>query len=98
MLARYIGNSDYFKSYKNFIFKIVSFIKHEKEVSAIILPVKTSDWSEIKDNVRLSYSASVYKNRLIVIDINDIEIILDSEIPQDVKRDLKISNILDTTF
>jgi len=48
--------------------------------------------------VRLSYSASVYKNRLIVIDINDIEIILDSEIPQDVKRDLKISNILDTTF
>jgi len=41
MLARYIGNSDYFKSYKNFIFKIVSFIKHEKEVSAIILPVKT---------------------------------------------------------
>lgn len=100
MLAKYRDNSsDYFKTYTKYVFKIVSFIKESKEVSAILLPVMNIDWTPItKDDSISGYKASVYRNRLLTIGINDLQIILDEEIPQQIKRDLKISNILEQSL
>lgn len=99
MLAKYRDNpTDYFKTYTKYVFKIVSFIKESKEVCAILLPVMNIDWTPITKDSNDVYRASVYRNRLLTIGINDLQIILDEEIPQQVKRDLKISNILEQSL
>lgn len=99
MLAKYRDNSsDYFKTYTKYVFKIISFIKKSDEITAILLPVMNIDWTPITKDSSDVYKATVYRNRLITIGINDLQIILDDEIPQQIKRDLKISNILEQSL
>jgi len=95
MLVKMRPNSNHYDGYKyeQYIFRVIQFIRHNDTTFAIVLPFKTKSWKdiEIKDYY---YSDEISPKRMIEIGIYYLEVILDQEIPEDAKRDIKLNQLL----
>ena len=87
------GYREYYK-YNKFIFKVIQFTKSGTTNCAVLIPFKNYKWEEVdysrKDNWNELCPRGIYS-----IDIDDLEIIPDCEVPENIKRDIKLSKLLD---
>lgn len=88
LLVKVIPNTNYLYSTCEYIYKVEGFVKSDRTY-AILSPFLKPDWSKIilipnnKKNTR----------RIIEVEIEYLDMIHESEIPQDVLRDFKLSSI-----
>jgi hypothetical protein len=59
----------------------------------VIIPYKTDKWEEVDYTKRGNWNELDTKG-IYSIDIDDLEIIPDCEIPENIKRDIKLNQLL----
>ena len=97
MLVKFTQTGHYNENlYSKYIFRVVKIIRgyNSADIMLIVLPFKTSDW---KDIIPQGYYMANQLNpkKLISLDMDYVEVILDNEVPIDIMRNFKLDSILD---
>ena len=97
MLVKMKNNTNHWNhyDYSQYIFRVLQFIRHNDHTHAVVLPYKMKSWKdlEIRD---FYYSNELNPKTMVEIGISYLEVILEHEIPEDVKRDLKLDSLLNS--
>lgn len=84
------------------VYKIIQFISTTDGVRAICVPVYDIDWNMINDTNRTYGGYFRYdfhsdkSNQFCIKSIYELEVLPESSIPEDVKRDFKLNYILNS--
>jgi hypothetical protein len=84
---------EYGDKFDKFIYKILQFTREKNSTYAIIIPFKSDKWDDVDYTIRGNWH-TIDTKRFYSVDIDYLEFITDSEIPEDVKRDIKIDKLL----
>lgn len=88
---------------KDFIYKVIQFLPARvnnaqspisQKAQIVVTPLYDVTWGKIESKSFSMKYLNTYLNKIYVIDMEEVEIVPEEDIPQDIKRDIKISSII----